>query len=148
MLEGTWELESLTLPTGQVLKPPEATGVIVVDGDTYVAASYIMASASRKVGSAWEGIFGIREGRFKIVPTRGMRHDSAATPPNVNLVPPTSEGTVAATPDAMTFTRADGGQVTWSSRDRRRVQSEPDGTRIVHVRTSLVPTIPKDLPGR
>lgn len=148
LLEGTWEFRSLTRGGGVSLVPPDASGVIVIDRGVVLAASYLQASADRKVGNVWEGRMILGEDSFEVVPERGYRYDSAAAEPVVPLVPPRTKGSLEKLPDgALLMTRADGGSVTFEP-GGRRVQRDADGTTIVHERTSLVPRVPDDLPGR
>lgn len=155
MLEGTWELEVLRLPGGRELRPPLAEGTIVVDGRTYLAAAYVLAGPDRKVGSLWQGDLDVElaggddaAGSFVMQPRAGFQYDSEAQPPARPSVPPAARGSVVVEDDAIVFQRQDGGVTRWLRGEARRVQQDPDGTVIEHVRTSLVPRVPEDLPGR
>jgi hypothetical protein len=150
LLEGTWEFRSLTAPGGTKLSEPQASGVIVIDRGVVLAASYVQASPERKVGSVWEGRMILGADRFEVIPEKGVRYDSAASQQVTTSIPPRSSGRLERLDGevgGVRLVREDGGTVTFEE-GGRRVQRDPDGTTIVHERTSLVPRIPEDLPGR
>lgn len=146
-LEGTWEFRSMSIPRGPTLTPPAASGVIVIDQGIVLAASYVQASASRKVGNLWEGRMILTADAYDIVPEKGIHYDSDAKQVVTASMPPASKGTIEKSAEGIEFRRADGSSVTFES-GGRRVQRDADGTVIVHERTSIVPRIPADLPGR
>lgn len=148
ILEGTWELVAMTLPDGAVLKPPVARGVIVIDNGMYLAASYLQPPSARTVGSIWEGQLIIHGDRFDLVPHEGYRYDSTAEQRVHGELPPPVRGAVTRTDSGLVFAKDEGGRITFPAGANRRVQEEADGTVIEHARTSLVPRVPDDLPGR
>ena len=138
----------MTLPGGKTLAPPVASGVIVIDRGVVLAASYVQAAPERKVGSLWEGRMVLGADRFDVVPEKGFRYDSGAKEPVTYVIPPKSGGRIEKGQDgSVKLLREDGGTITFEP-GGRRVQRDADGTVIVHERTSLVPRIPEDLPGR
>lgn len=149
LLEGTWEFRSLTRADGVDLRPPAASGVIVIDRGVVLAASYVQAAADRKVGNVWEGRMLLSDGKYEVIPEKGVRYDSAAAEPVVPLVPPRSGGALERPEEGgLRLVRSDGGGTVTFEPGGRRVQRDSDGTVIVHERTSLVPRVPEDLPGR
>ena len=64
------------------------------------------------------------------------------------MLPPASTGKVTRGADGLVFTKEGGGTVTFPLGAARRIQADPDGLVMEHARTSLVPRIPDDLPGR
>ena len=146
-LEGTWEFRSMSIPHGPTLAPPAASGVIVIDKGIVLAASYVQATGTRKIGNLWEGRMILTADHYDIVPEKGFHYDSESKPLVTASVPPASKGVLEKTADGLTMRRPDGATVTFES-GGRRVQRDRDGTVIVHERTSLVPRIPDDLPGR
>ncbi len=146
-LEGTWEFRSLSRPGAPTLVPPAASGLIVMDRGLVLAASYLQASPTRTVGSVWEGRMVLTADTFDVIPEKGIGYDSAAQEPAQVRLQPRSTGRIEVTAEGLRFTRSDGGSVTYD-RAGLRVQRDPDGTVIVHERTSLTPRIPDSLPGR
>ena len=148
VLEGTWELVSMKLPDGSTLKPPVARGVIVIEKGVYLAASYLQPTSARTVGSVWEGQLIIEGDRFRLAPKTGYTYDSMAEQRVHSMLPPASTGKVTRGADGLVFTKEGGGTVTFPLGAARRIQADPDGLVMEHARTSLVPRIPDDLPGR
>jgi hypothetical protein len=138
----------MTLPDGTVLAAPVASGVIVVDKGAYLAAAYLQPTPKRKVGSIFEGRLEITGASFRLVPATGYRYDSAAEFQVQKELPPVAKGVLRRDLAGLVFEKEGGGIVTFPAGKNQRVQQDPDGTTIVHRRTSLVPQIPKDLPGR
>ena len=138
----------MKLADGTVLKPPIARGVIVIEKGVYLAASYLQPTSARTVGSVWEGQMIIEGEKFRLLPKTGYSYDSMAEQRVHSMLPPITTGTVSRSSEGLVFTKDGGGKVTFTAGTNTRRQVDPDGMVIEHVRTSLTPRIPDDLPGR
>ena len=107
----------------------------------------IMGNLGHKI-TAGDGQIHIEGDSFRLLPKTGYGYDSMAEHPVHSMLPPITSGSVARTSAGLVFTKEGGGKVTFAAGANTRHQEDPDGLIVEHVRTSLTPRIPDDLPGR
>jgi hypothetical protein len=84
---------------------------------------------------------------FDVIPERAINYDSAVNPPvAVTKPPPRSKGSIDRHDNLLTFRRDDGTTIIWDAATNRRTQHDPDGSVVVHQRTSAVPRLPEGMP--